>query len=189
MEYIWLIAKFLIVIMFFSTAYEKWKNIDEHIAIIKAYDIIPDSMVKVFAWTNIGIEFLAVLCLAVGFQHTIGYVFIIALLCMYATAISINLIRGNKEISCGCGGVLGNHQLSWWLVLRNTAMIALTIMLMSNTGVIGNLDLLGSGNSLSQIYPPIFFIVFLITITTVVSIYYMTSLKKVAEVTKNLSVR
>ncbi|MGO4119283.1 MauE/DoxX family redox-associated membrane protein, partial [Rhizobium ruizarguesonis] len=45
------------------------------------------------------------------------------LLVVYSVAITINLVRGRNEISCGCGGVLGTHNLSWKLVIRNIFLL------------------------------------------------------------------
>lgn len=45
-----------------------------------------------------------------------------ALFAIYAVAMGANLIRGRREIDCGCGGPDGVQALSWLLVARNIAL-------------------------------------------------------------------
>ena len=46
---------------------------------------------------------------------------------VFLAAVAINLLRGRRDISCGCFG--GHHTIDWWLVARNAAFISLTISL------------------------------------------------------------
>jgi hypothetical protein len=50
------------------------------------------------------------------------------LLIVYAAALATNLLRGRRQIDCGCGlsGAAGGEQpLSWWLVARNVVLASL----------------------------------------------------------------
>lgn len=47
----------------------------------------------------------------------------IVLLIVFSAAMTINLVRGRTDLSCHCGGVIGDHPISWWLVGRNGALI------------------------------------------------------------------
>jgi len=51
-----------------------------------------------------------------------------ALLGLYAAAIAVNLFRGRDHIACGCSLALAGREgnISWWLVLRNLALAALS---------------------------------------------------------------
>jgi hypothetical protein len=44
------------------------------------------------------------------------------LILLYAAAMAVNLLRGRRQIDCGCGGEV--HPLSWMLVLRNGVLAA-----------------------------------------------------------------
>lgn len=46
------------------------------------------------------------------------------LLTLYSGAIAVNLLRGRRDIDCGCGGPLGRRRLSAALVVRNALLIA-----------------------------------------------------------------
>jgi len=47
-----------------------------------------------------------------------------ALLLLYAGAILINLLRGRRDIDCGCMGVAGRQPLSAGLLVRNGVLVA-----------------------------------------------------------------
>jgi hypothetical protein len=46
------------------------------------------------------------------------------LLALYTLAIAWNLLRGRRDIDCGCGGPLGRRRISEALVARNAVLIA-----------------------------------------------------------------
>ena len=50
---------------------------------------------------------------------------IAVLLLVYTLAIGINLLRGRRDIDCGCGGPARRQTLSGWLVARNLVLMVL----------------------------------------------------------------
>ncbi|WP_197205588.1 MauE/DoxX family redox-associated membrane protein [Cytobacillus firmus] len=66
--------------------------------------------------------------------YWLGFNFIhLCLFILFITSVSIliihNLYKGHKNISCGCGGVLENDELSYKLIIRNFSFIALIFYL------------------------------------------------------------
>ena len=55
------------------------------------------------------------------------------LLFVYAASIGTNLLRGRRDIDCGCNGPASKQLLSWWLVARNLVFLGLTLMAMQPT--------------------------------------------------------
>ena len=49
-------------------------------------------------------------------------------MCIITFAISINLLRGNTDLSCGCGGIEDEQKLSWPLVSRNIVILLMLII-------------------------------------------------------------
>lgn len=47
----------------------------------------------------------------------------IILMLIFSVAMAINLVRGRTDLSCHCGGTIGDHRISWWLIGRNGLMI------------------------------------------------------------------
>ena len=69
-------------------------------------------------------ELLTGLGLISGFWLVPAAVLAIGLFVVFSGAITINLLRGRRDLSCHCGGVVGDHLISWWLVVRNMLFVA-----------------------------------------------------------------
>lgn len=75
-------------------------------------------------------ELLAGLGLLSGFWLVPAALLAMALFIVFCVAMSINLVRGRRDLSCHCGGVVGNHLISWWLVGRNSLLILGLVLLL-----------------------------------------------------------
>jgi hypothetical protein len=51
----------------------------------------------------------------------------LALLCTYSGAIALNLLRGRRDIDCGCSGPGIRQPLSPWLLARNALVAAIAL--------------------------------------------------------------
>lgn len=75
-------------------------------------------------------EITAGLGLISGFLLTLAVILTSILLVIFSCAIIMNLVRGRRDLSCHCAGVLGEHRISWWLVGRNTFLLAGTLLIL-----------------------------------------------------------
>ena len=75
-------------------------------------------------------ELLAGLGLLSGFWLVPAALLAMALFIVFCAAMSINLMRGRRDLSCHCRGVVGNHLISWWLVRRNSLLILGLVLLL-----------------------------------------------------------
>ncbi|WP_229168243.1 MauE/DoxX family redox-associated membrane protein [Bacillus cereus] len=128
--------------LFISTGIDKIKKFSIHQLIIKEFRIIPKNQIRLFTILEIFAEIFIGICLFIGLFHTFTLICAVLLLLVYSVAILVNLLRGRKEISCGCGGVLGNHKLSWTLVVRNLFIGAVSVILLMYPLSLGSLDYL-----------------------------------------------
>lgn len=126
--------------LFISTGIDKIKKFSIHQLIIKEYRIIPENQIRLFTIIEIFAEIFISICLFIGLFHTFTLICAALLFLVYSVAILVNLLRGRKEISCGCGGVLGNHKLSWMLVVRNLCIGAVSVILLMYPLSLGSLD-------------------------------------------------
>lgn len=62
-----------------------------------------------------------------------GLAIMAALLFVYAAGIGINLLRGRRDIDCGCNGPASRQMLSWWLVARNLLFLGFILLAMQPT--------------------------------------------------------
>ncbi len=81
----------------------------------------------------------------------------LALLVTFSAAIAINLLRGRREIDCGCFGSALQQPLSGALLARNAALAALAVIALVPAGTrpLAALDLAtvaGGGLSLALLY-------------------------------------
>lgn len=76
-------------------------------------------------------ELLAGMGLVTGFWLIPATVLALVLFVVFSVAITINLARGRHDLSCHYGGAIGNHLISWWLVGRNSLLIASLVLLLT----------------------------------------------------------
>ena len=50
------------------------------------------------------------------------------LLCIYMAAIAVNLLRGRRNIDCGCGGPAQKQTISEWMIARNGILLLLAFI-------------------------------------------------------------
>ncbi len=166
MEIMVVFIRFLFSIMFLSSAISKLKKLEYHRIIIQEYKILPPSLVKIFSRFDVLGELVIGTLFLLGLFHKTASALAILLLSIYSVAILVNLLRGNRNISCGCGGVVGNHKLSWWLVLRNLALILIAVWLYNSESILGSLDAFLSGVPISGTFNTEFLFITLSTCTT-----------------------
>jgi len=112
-----------------------WHKLADHAAfraVLRDYRLLPEALLTPASRTvPVAEALLAVAWLAGAAKQPVA-VATAALLGLYAIAIAVNLVRGRVHIDCGCGfGTAHRDQpISWWLVLRNALLVALTLVTM-----------------------------------------------------------
>ena len=114
-----------IALLFALAAWSKIKSVSVFRATLADYQLFPPGFVAPVAILVIVLE----IAIAFGawFSATAPWVMTAAmvLLLLYASAIAINLIRGRKDIDCGCTGPAVRQSLSSWLLVRNTVLASI----------------------------------------------------------------
>ena len=125
-------------VLFLIAAIHKLGNRMDFLAILGAYKILPPILLRpatlvipnmeivvAFGWLLIGV---------VGLTLRAVPVISAAILLMYGAAIAVNLLRGRRNIDCGCSfssskteKSKGTQQISAALVWRNTALAGLSL--------------------------------------------------------------
>lgn len=109
----------LLGIVFFLSGTEKLAKQEEHRRLLFNYHILSMKQIKLFLPVLASFEIVIGLLLFSLQLSNVAIAGAMGLMVIFTVAITINLLRGRKDISCGCGGVMGNHKISWWLVVRN----------------------------------------------------------------------
>jgi len=88
-------------------------------AALAAYRLVP-------AWCAPAIVALEVIvAVALCVPGPVGPVGAAGLLLAYAGAIAVNLVRGRRDIDCGCAGPAARRPIGWALVARNLLLAVL----------------------------------------------------------------
>jgi hypothetical protein len=113
-------------------ARHKFASLRAFQAVLRDYRLLPNALVAPAAWTIPLAELLiAVAWVATwsgGVSAAAAATATAALLAGDTLAIAVNLLRGRRYVSCGCGLTGGEAEyLSWGLVLRNVMLLALAL--------------------------------------------------------------
>ncbi|MCM3444138.1 MauE/DoxX family redox-associated membrane protein (plasmid) [Metabacillus halosaccharovorans] len=177
------ITRIILGIVFLSTGIYKFKNVNEHFLALKQYKLIPTKWIQVFGYTGMITEVVIGLVLIFGIFVEVAAITSILLLFVFSLVISINIIKGRDTINCGCGGVLGNHTISWAIVIRNCFLILMCLLQIfynSRIESISYLLLISKYESVNGIS------LILNSLYAFITIYIYIYLNRILEVNKNI---
>jgi len=127
MSVFYYIGVYLLGIIFAGAWLDKVKKQTAHMQQMNAYRLLPPSFTAPMFYLFLTAELVSTVCLFVWHMTLVPAIGLTALLCIYTGAVTFNLLRGYRDISCGCGGLLDNERLHWGIVIRNVSMLALVI--------------------------------------------------------------
>lgn len=108
--------------LFATAAFAKLRDFTAFTGFVAGYRLLPAALVRPVGMLLVCLEVLAVVAVLLG--EGLPRLVPAGLLFTYGFAMSINLLRGRRDIDCGCGGT--PMPIGWTLVLRNVALGALT---------------------------------------------------------------
>jgi hypothetical protein len=106
-------------------AAQKFRDLGAFADALENYALLPIALVWPLARALPAFEALAGMALLSPGSRPWGAGLATALLLLVSAAIAINLVRGRRDIDCGCGGFEDEQHLSWALVGRNAVLLAL----------------------------------------------------------------
>lgn len=125
----WQVARWLLFGIFAVALWHKLSAREAFIVIVDDYRLLPRSAAPLATIMIMGLEALVLAGLCFVATARPAAILAMVLLGIYASAIGINLVRGHRDIDCGCtgpaGGGQGRHRLSPWLLVRNVGLIVL----------------------------------------------------------------
>ncbi|MDM5299709.1 MauE/DoxX family redox-associated membrane protein [Bacillus pumilus] len=127
MSVFYFIGVYLLGIIFASAWIDKVRKQQAHVQQMNAYRLLPHSFAAPMFYLFLFVELLCTASLFLWNMSFAAAIGLTALLCIYTGAVAFNLLRGHRDISCGCGGLLENDRLHWGIVIRNGMMLALVI--------------------------------------------------------------
>ena len=121
------VFRFAIAFVFVVAAVPKLLDLRGFEAAVENYALLPTRLVRPVTRALPWVELISAGALIVGVAVAPIALLASLLLLAFATAISVNLLRG-RRIDCGCQGTIAPRTLSWPLVLRDVALAAMAII-------------------------------------------------------------
>jgi hypothetical protein len=116
------LALLLLAGVFCSAAVLKLRDLEGFAAVVEQYRLLPETLVRSFAYALPLVEGGAVIGLLFPATRPQAAILLIALLLAFAAAMAINLARGRTDIDCGCFIGAQKQRISWPLVVRNLVL-------------------------------------------------------------------
>jgi hypothetical protein len=114
-------------LLFISASQHKRADTRRFAAQLDAYELIPKALTSGFARVLPWVELTVGVLLLIPASRAMAGFGAGLLLAVYALAVLLNLLRGRRNIDCGCGGT--PQPLSYWLVIRNAVLVAAAALL------------------------------------------------------------
>lgn len=108
-----------LALLFAGASAHKLRNLRRFDEIFAAYGLLPVLAEWHFSWLIPAVEMAVAVGLVFIDSRPYATAVGIVLLLTYATAISINLKRGRRDLACGCGGPDDRTPIAPWMVWRN----------------------------------------------------------------------
>jgi uncharacterized membrane protein YphA (DoxX/SURF4 family) len=125
-------------LIFFTAASGKLRRWSTFEGVVGNYRLLPDPLVRLVAWILPPGEMVLALALVFGLPGS--ELAASALLCLFAAAMAINLVRGRSHIDCGCFDAAQRQPLRWSLVVRNVVLVSLLIAAARSRGAAADWD-------------------------------------------------
>lgn len=93
--------------------------------IVADYELLPRPIVMLAARVIPWLELVMGAALVTGALGPAAAACATVVLLVFAAAVTISLLRGRRDIECGCFGVAPRQRLTWWLVPRNLGLAGL----------------------------------------------------------------
>jgi len=117
-----------LALLFLGAALHKWRDLASFAEVLRAYEMLPAGWGRVAPLVPL-LELLVGAGLLAAATRTLAAATGAVLLATYAAAIAVNLGRGRRDLSCGCGGPNDRRPIAAWMVWRNLALAALLVVI------------------------------------------------------------
>jgi Methylamine utilisation protein MauE len=126
-------SRALIGLLLTAAAILKMMDFQSFRAAIRGFALIPEGMTLPVAYFLVVLEALTgqLTLAAVLFNSAVphwGAMIAAILFFAFGVAIAINLIRGRRDIACGCFTTADTEGISWFLVVRNGALCVIALL-------------------------------------------------------------
>jgi hypothetical protein len=132
-----------------AAAVSKLRALDAFVGVVHNYRLVPETLERSIAYGLPGVELAIAMSVLVPPTRATGALAAAVLFALFAGAMAINLMRGRRDIDCGCFATVLRQHLSWPLVLRNLLLAGLALLIVPGFTArsLGWLDLVSVGGA------------------------------------------
>ena len=120
-----IVARLCIAVVLGLSSLGKWLSFEWFVGILRDYQLLPRSAATPIALLIAATETVTALALGANVGGPWPAYMAMALLLAFTGAVTVNLLRGRRQIQCGSGGHATGPSLSWPLVCRNLGLLGM----------------------------------------------------------------
>ena len=113
-----------VALLFATAGVHKLRGLAAFTEVVAGYRVLPQAIARRTAWLIPCAELAIAAGLAAERNLRATLVAAIGLLLGYAAAIAWNLVRGRRDLDCGCGSHRNRRPIAAWMVWRNMLLAA-----------------------------------------------------------------
>ncbi|MDE0512087.1 MAG: methylamine utilization protein MauE [Gammaproteobacteria bacterium] len=123
-----IVAALILSYVFVMAGLHKCRAPAEFATTLANYKILPEGLARQGVYLVPVAEIMTGVALLIPATARLAAFSAGALLCAYIAAIGINLLRGRRNIDCGCGGPAQKQTISEWMIVRNGLLLGLAFI-------------------------------------------------------------
>jgi uncharacterized membrane protein YphA (DoxX/SURF4 family) len=120
--YILSFLRVILGLVLLSASVTKLGDFSKFTEIVSAYELLPRRAVTITSYLILLTECSVGICLLMGVRLPWAASTATGIFLLFTGAVTINILRGRKEIACGCFGASSEEHLTWLIVLRNVVL-------------------------------------------------------------------
>jgi uncharacterized membrane protein YphA (DoxX/SURF4 family) len=121
-------------LLFLLSGIHKLRSAEAFKSVLRSYRLLPEFSLAGFALVIPAIELSLAAALLIDQARAAAAVIASCLLMAYALAMSVNILRGNTLLDCGCSLGPSTQAVSMGLVWRNLVLSGLPLLLLAKPG-------------------------------------------------------
>lgn len=126
--YVLLFSRTFVGLVLLTAGIVKLRDRRQFTEIVRGYELLPQSMTSLVGQLLPVIEIAVAVWLLSGVLLPWSALIACGLFVMFCSVVMANLLRGRRDIVCGCFGPKQEQRLGWTIVARNFVLILLTIL-------------------------------------------------------------
>jgi hypothetical protein len=111
-------------LLFASASIHKVRGLARFTEIFVAYRVLPNVLGRRVSWLIPCLEVSIAIALLREPSRRMAVIAAIAVLITYASGMGLNLLRGRRDLDCGCGTARDRRPIAGWMVWRNLFLAA-----------------------------------------------------------------